>query len=445
MKGIEITERKLTDVRLILIGIGLGLLFWVFESAAHVFFFRDTGFLHQLLYPLPHEIWMRLTVVAMFIGFSIYSQMMVSARRRAEEATKRANAELIQIFETAADGMRVIDKDFTVLRANDTFSRLCGLSRDQIVGKKCYHVFSGPLCHTDRCPLTRILDHGERIQYDTEKVRKDGSKVPCIVTATPFREPKGAMIGIVEDFKDISGRKKFEEELLQSRERMRDLAAHLQVLVEEERKHVAREIHDELGQALTALKMDIHWLNNRLPPEKLRLIQKTQAMAKTVERTIKSVKRISSELRPGLIDDLGLTAAIEWQAEEFSQRTGIQCHIASEPDDIVLDQERSIAIFRIFQETLTNIARHAQAAHVKATLRRESGCIELRVRDDGKGIQKKQISDPKSYGLIGMYERVHSLGGELRIEGIKNQGTTVDVKIPLNRGATGHDQDPHSR
>jgi len=418
-------------------GIGLSMLFWVIESAVHVFFFRDEGFLHQILYAPPHEIWMRLIVVSMFIGFSIYCQMMLRARRQAEEAATRASAELSQIFDTAADGMRLIDKDFTVLRANDTFSSLCGLSKDEIVGKKCYDVFSGPLCKTDGCPLTQILRDGERLQYDTEKIRQDGSKVPCIVTATPFREPRGGMIGIVEDFKDISARKSFEEELLQSRERMRDLAAHLQILREKERKHVAREIHDELGQALTALKMDIHWLKHRLPPEEHLLIEKIKTMDRIVDRTIKSVKRISSDLRPGLLDDLGLTAAMEWQAEEFSRRTGIQCQIISEPEDIVLDQERSIAIFRIFQETLTNVARHADATKVEATLRRESGRIEMRVRDDGKGIEKEQILDPKSYGpksygLIGMYERVHSLGGQLRIEGIKNRGTTVEVMMPLN-------------
>lgn len=433
MKIIEITDIKSTDVRLILIGIGLGMLFWIFESAAHVFFFRDTGFLYQIFFPLPHEIWMRLAVVGMFIGFSIYSQMMFSARRQAEEATARANAELSQIFDTAADGMRVIDKDFKVLRANETFSRLSGLRKDETVGKKCYDVFSGPSCHTNNCPLNRILDDGKRIQYDTEKVRKDGSKVPCIVNAMPFREPSGAIIGIVEDFKDISHRKKFEEELLQSRERMRDLAAHLQVVGEEERKYVAREIHDELGQALTALKMDIYWVNHRLPSGEHLLGEKTEAMAKTIDRTIKSVKRISSELRPGLLDDLGLTAAIEWQAEEFSQRTGIRCDVLSEPEDIVLDQEYSIAIFRIFQETLTNIARHAEAAKVEATLRRQPRKIEMRVQDDGKGIEKKQISDPKSYGLIGMHERVHSLGGELRIEGIKDRGTTIVMVMPLSR------------
>jgi signal transduction histidine kinase len=276
------------------------------------------------------------------------------------------------------------------------------------------------------------MSNGKRIEFDSEKVRKDGIKVPCIVTATPFREPNGKMIGIVEDFKDISDRKKFEEELLQSRERLRDLAAHLQIIREEERKRIAREIHDELGQALTALKMDLYWLGHRLPKEQTLLVEKTKTMATIVDRTVKSVKRISSELRPGLLDDLGLSAAIEWQAEEFTNRTGIPCELRSDPVDIVLDQQLSIAIFRIFQETLTNIARHANATKVKAILKKGLGKIEMMVSDNGKGLDNQHISDPKSYGLIGMYERVHSFGGDLAIRGKKNLGTTIEVSIPIN-------------
>jgi len=426
------THFKSTDARLILAGIGLSVLFWIFESAAHVFVFRDTGFIYQIYHPELHEIWMRLTVVSMFVAFGIYAQMIVAARRRAEEAAMLANAELSQIFDTSADGMRVIDKEFTVLRANDTFSKLSGLSKEEIVGKKCYEVFSGPLCNTNGCPLTRILSNGDRIECDSEKVRKDGVKVPCIVTASPFRESDGEIIGIVEDFKDISDRKKFEEEVLQSRERLRDLAAHLQVVREEERRRIAREIHDELGQALTALKMDIYWLSHQLPKEKQLLLDKAKAMSTLIDRTVKSVKRISSDLRPGLLDDLGLSAAIEWQAEEFTNRTGIQCEIFADPEDIVLDEQRSIAIFRIFQETLTNVARHANATNVLATLKKEDGRVAMRVCDNGKGIDKKHISDPKSYGLIGMYERVHSLGGNLIINGIRRKGTTIEVSIPIN-------------
>ena len=397
----------------------------------HVLMFHDVGFFEQVFNPEPHEVWMRLTIAAMFIGFGIYSQWIVSARWRAERAAIRANTELTQIFDTAADAMRVVDRNFNVVRVNETFSALSGMTKGEAIGKKCYEVFWGPLCHTKDCPLIRILGNVDCVECDSEKVRKDGVKIPCIVTATPFRGPEGELIGIVEDFKDISERKKSEQELMQSHERLRDLASHLQVVREEERALIAREIHDELGQALTALKMDVHWLRHRLPGEKQPLIDKANGMSRIIDRTVQSVKRISSELRPGLLDDFGLSAAIEWEGGEFSKRTEIQCEILSDPEDMVLPQGPSTAIFRIFQETLTNITRHANATKVQVTLKKNADGVEMCVSDNGKGIEDQEISDPKSFGIIGMRERVHYLGGRLNISGNRN-GTIVEVIIPID-------------
>ena len=230
--------------------------------------------------------------------------------------------------------------------------------------------------------------------------------------------------------REIAERKRSEEELKQSRERLRDLASHLQSIREEERSRIAREIHDELGQALTALKMDTHWVGQRLSRNQQLLFEKTQSMSKLIDMTVQSVQRISSELRPGLLDDLGLSAAIEWQANEFRSRTNIQFKIISDPEDIILDSDSSTAIFRIFQETLTNIARHANATRVKVMLKQKSDTVELTVHDNGRGVTEKEISDPGSFGLIGMRERVHSLGGYLTIRGVLNEGTTIKVYIP---------------
>jgi PAS domain S-box-containing protein len=424
---------------LLLIGLGLSLLFWALESAAHVLVFHDGGFVKQLYRPEHHEIWMRLIVVAMFVGFGLYAQWIVTARKRAEEAARVANAELTQIFETAADGMRIVDKDFRVLRANETFLALSGIGKEEALGKKCYEMFRGPACHTPGCPLTRILHHEKRVEMDAEKERRDGSKVPCIVTATPFRDPEGGLIGIVEDFKDISDRKRSEHEVLQSREQLRDLATHLQGIREKERAHIAREIHDELGQTLTALKMDIHWMRSKLPDRDESLVQKTDAMSELVDTTMKVVKKISAELRPLLLDDFGLSAAIEWQVEEFQERTGIECELTSEPQEIVLDQAVSIAVFRVAQEALTNITRHANATKVDVSLRERGGQVAMEVRDNGKGINQDQVLDPKSFGLIGMRERVHSFGGRLEIRGNPGKGTVVKADIPIDGKGRIHD------
>jgi PAS domain S-box-containing protein len=366
----------------------------------------------------------------MFVSFGIYAQWLMTARKRAQAAVRLAYAELTQIFETSADGMRVVDRDFNMLRANETFCALAGMKKEEALGKKCYEVFRGPLCHTVGCPLTRIINGEDRVECDSEKVRDGGPKIPCIVTATPFRGPEGELIGIVEDFKDISERKHAEEELRKSRRRLRELASYLESAREKERTRIAREIHDELGQALTALKMELHWCIQRLPENDKLLIEKAKTLSELIDTNVHLVQRISSELRPGILDDLGLSAAIEWQSGQFQDRTGIDCDIISEPEDIVLDQTRSTAIFRIFQETLTNIARHANATNVDIVIQEEAAGVELKVCDNGKGITEKEIVDPKSFGLMGIKERVHSLGGVVEISGAENQGTTVRVRIP---------------
>jgi len=416
--------------RLTLIGICLGGIFWVIESFMHVYVFHRISLAESVFSPEAHEAWMRLIIVGMFISFGIYAQLLMNARKQAQAALSVANTELTQIFETSADGMRVIDRTFNMLRANETFCELAGIHKEDALGKKCYEVFRGPLCHTDGCPLTRILNGEDRVECDSEKRPESGSEVQCIVTATPFKGPEGEVIGIVEDFKDISQRKRTEKELIQSRRRLRELASHLESAREMERTRIAREIHDELGQALTALKMDLHWCLKRLPKDDPELLEKAKTLPGLVDANVHLVQRISSELRPGLLDHLGLSAAMEWQTGQFQERTGISCDIKCEPNDIVLDHTRSTALFRIFQETLTNIVRHADATRVEIVLREQQDAVELTVIDNGKGITEQEISDLKSFGLMGIKERVHSLGGIVTISGNKDKGTTVRVSVP---------------
>ena len=218
---------------------------------------------------------------------------------------------------------------------------------------------------------------------------------------------------------------------LQSSEReLRSLSSHLQTIREEERKQIAREIHDELGQALTTLKLKLSLLDQGSEAFDHASRQRLNSMSEIIDETIKSVRRIITELRPGLLDDLGLTAAMEWQAEEFEQRTGIVCNLIITPSEIIVDQNRSTAIFRIFQEALTNTARHAHASCIDARLAERDRTIELSVTDNGKGITEEQISDSNSFGLIGIRERVLFLGGKVQIHGKYGIGTTVHVTVP---------------
>jgi signal transduction histidine kinase len=235
-------------------------------------------------------------------------------------------------------------------------------------------------------------------------------------------------IGVV---RDITERKRAEDQLRGSREELRALAAHLQSVREEERGRIALEIHDELGQSLTVLKMDSSWLVKRLPENQKLLIEKTESMLKLIGDTIHKVRKISNDLRPGVLDNLGIIAAIEWQAKEFQGRSGTKCELNLIPEDIDLEGERSTAVFRIFQETLTNIARHANATEVNISLVQEAGNLTLKVEDNGRGIKKEEISNPKSLGLLGMRERAILFGGEMKIIGLPGKGTTVTLRIPL--------------
>jgi signal transduction histidine kinase len=179
--------------------------------------------------------------------------------------------------------------------------------------------------------------------------------------------------------------------------------------------------------------MDLYWMTNRLPPKLKTIHEKIKLMSGNIDATIQTVRRISTELRPGILDDLGLVAALEWQAHEFQHRTGIQCRVTSDLQEAILDEDLNTAFFRIFQETLTNIIRHANASRVDVSLKRESGNLVLEVRDNGRGISEAEISNTQSIGLLGMRERAALLGGEVTFKGVPEKGTTVRVAIPLIR------------
>ena len=243
-------------------------------------------------------------------------------------------------------------------------------------------------------------------------------------------------------------RRRAEDKLRRSLEQLRALSVYLQFVREDERIRISRQVHDELGQALTGLKMDLYWLANRLPKKFRSVHEKTRAMSAHIDETIQTVRRIATELRPGILDDLGLVAAIEWQAQEFQKRTGIECVVTSDLKDTILDQDLNTAFFRIFQETLTNIIRHAQASRVDVHLQQEENTLVLEVKDNGRGISEAELNDTRSIGVLGMRERAALLQGEFNITGVAGQGTTVTVRIPLARGKQSNErehEDSHRR
>src|SRR5438874_373873 len=223
------------------------------------------------------------------------------------------------------------------------------------------------------------------------------------------------------------------ERLRESEEKLRRLAAHLISVREEERAHIAREIHDELGQVLTGLKMEVTWLAKRLREKPL--IEKTDSMCKLIDTTVQTVRKIATGLRPEMLDDMGLVAAVAWQAKEFQKRTGIRCRTKLPPESVKPDVDISTTMFRIFQEILTNVARHSRATRVDMELAISEERVTLDVIDNGVGIADSDLNGKKSLGLLGMHERALLFGGEVKITGTPGHGTRVSVSIPTGQRA----------
>jgi len=216
-------------------------------------------------------------------------------------------------------------------------------------------------------------------------------------------------------------------------EQLRNLAAHLDSVLEQERTRISRELHDELGQALTGLKFDVAWINGKLPDSQAPLAGRLATMSKSLDDTIQAIRKISTRLRPDILDKLGLRAAIEWQLQEFRQRTGIHYQFHCEPIEIRLSEQHSTALFRILQEALINAARHSHASRVRIALEVENQLVSLRVDDDGDGIEMNKIFDGQSLGILGMRERAASLGGKTTIQRNQAHGTAVIARLPIEQ------------
>ena len=270
---------------------------------------------------------------------------------------------------------------------------------------------------------------GEEVAIETLK-----SGATDYVLKTRLSRLMPAVARALREAEDRAQHRRAEEQLRESHKQLRALSVYLQKVREEERTRISREVHDELGQALTSCKLDLSWIAGRLPPDLKPLLDKTRSLTAHIDSTIQTVRRISSELRPGVLDHLGLAAAIEWQANEFQNRTGIRCDVRARVREHLPDQNVTTTFFRIFQEILTNVIRHAGATHVAVDLKEADGRITLEVNDNGRGIARTDVFNTSSMGLLGMRERAALLGGVFKIGSIpRGKGTRVCVSIPLQR------------
>jgi signal transduction histidine kinase len=252
-----------------------------------------------------------------------------------------------------------------------------------------------------------------------------------VMTLYPLMNVEGEVMEVILILQDITEAKNAEEQLRQSHEQLRELASRLQDIREEERASIAREVHDELGQQITCLKMDISWLQKKLNTENAEISQKIKGTLEIVDETAVTIRKIATELRPSILDDFGLIEALQWQSRDFAKKSAITINFNSGIPDINISKNAAIALFRIFQESLTNVARHAAATEINASLELKDGLLYLTITDNGKGFDVDKSGHKKTLGLLGMKERTIMIGGKYEIASTPGKGTSVFITVPL--------------
>ena len=354
-------------------------------------------------------------------------------KKQTEFKLLRSEERYRSVFNQANDAMFVCYLNYgrtlsNFAEVNEVACRTLGYTKDELHNQNPYSV----LFNNFEGGILKIIDkiwlEGHTI-FDTVQVTKMGNKIPAEISAHSIEfNDKPAVLFIS---RDVSQREEAERKIKDTGERLRNLALHLQNIREEERTLIAREIHDELGQMLTFLKIQIALVGKKLNDDQQILKDKIDSSLKLIDSSIDSIQRIAEKLRPNILDELGIGPAIDWQAKDFSERTGIECTCDLPKVELVLDKEKSTAVFRIYQEALTNIARHANANKVFISLKEYKNDLILEIKDNGKGITINQVNDPRSLGILGMKERALLFGGTVIIKSSMNSGTTVRVELPV--------------
>lgn len=363
----------------------------------------------------------------------------ITERKLVEEALRKSEERYRNIFENALEGIFQTMPDGKYVAVNPALARIYGYdSPDDMVATVTNlggHLYVDP---GRRDEFIRLMQEQERVTgFEALVYRKDGSWIWVSEGVRALRDTDGTLVGYEGTVEDVTQRKLGESRLRATLEELRMLSGRLVTVREEEQTRIARELHDELGVGLTCLKVDLsrlHAIMGELRGARARkkMEDKIRSMVQQVDVTIASVQRIVTELRPRILDDLGLVAAIEWQCQDFQQRTGIPCTCESSADDIAMEPEQATSLFRICQEALTNTARHAKATAIQVRIKQSDNNLLLAIQDDGVGISCEKLTESTSLGLLGMRERAASLGGQVSIAGSPGKGTTVTVRVPLS-------------
>jgi PAS domain S-box-containing protein len=364
----------------------------------------------------------------------------VTERKRAEQALRDSQARLAGVLDSAMDAIISIDEAQRVVLFNAAAERVFGCPAAEALGQSLKRFIperfrAAHAAHVRAFGQTGVTSRAMGKLGELSGLRADGQEFPIEASISQTTVGGAKLFTVI--LRDITARKAAEAALSRSQEELRALAARLQQAREEEAVRLARELHDQLGRCLTTVKLDVGGVERALrggvqdESARSRLLEAAQRMGQALDETVQTVRRLSAELRPGVLDDLGLAAAIDWQAKDFQKRSGVACVLRLPEEDPPLSREQATALFRIFQEALTNVARHAQARTVWVYLAEEEGHVVLEVEDDGVGLSPAALTERRSLGLLGMRERAAAFGGTVEVTGCPGQGVTVLVRLPV--------------
>ncbi len=362
----------------------------------------------------------------------------ITEQLRAQAELRKSEEDYRLLFEHSFAGIARLTLNGVLLECNEALAQMLGCHSPQDLVETEKSRFYFDLAERQKW-LNELIERGSLRNYEVRMRRLDGSVVWTLINASVLPAHDDSEPTLEAVVLDITERKLTEQKLEQLYDQSRALSARIETVREEERAHIAREIHDNLGQMMTGLKLDFSWLEkklSRVKDEKLHqeVKPKFDEIAKLLEETIQTVRDIASDLRPGVLDALGLREAIEWQVRKFKLKTGVKCSVKLCQEPKELPPQHATALFRILQELLTNITRHANATCVRIEMTKTSDELRLSVSDDGVGVTEEQIRNPKSLGLLGMRERAMILGGNVTISGEAGHGTVAQVQIPIKNG-----------
>ena len=355
-------------------------------------------------------------------------------RKRAETELRRTEVFLESIVENIPHMIFVKDaSELRFVRFNKAGEELLGRTRRELIGKSDYQLFPKDEADFFTGADREVLRNCTLKDIPEEPILTKGKGLRCLHTKKiPILDENSQPVYLLGISEDITERKRAENQLQRSFEHLRTLSQRLDVVREEERTRIARELHDELGVRMTCMKLDLSRLlammrESLFPREKME--EKIRSMNAEADATIAEVQRLAAELRPGVLDDLGLVAAIEWQCQDFERRSGIRCLCEASFDQIKISPSRATGAFRICQEALTNVARHAKATFVRVLVKESGDDVLIEIQDNGRGIPAEKVNDAASLGLLGMKERSMAMGGWLEIAGWAGKGTTVTLRL----------------